>query len=189
MSMKTVYIMSAISGSGKSTLAKTLFPNAIYLNADSIREELCGDASDQSKNREVFEILYKRLNHFCELGVEQIVVDNTSLTEQDRGKIIYYIDNQPNFTYNIVLISIKPNLEQALLWNSKRDRKVPDYVIEKQFNRFESPTDFESSVNATVAVRTAGKNAFPIFSVVWLISPFRMFIEPEAVSAESAARP
>lgn len=148
--MKTLYIMSGISGSGKSTLAKKLFPFATYLNADTIRRELCGNESDQTKNKEVFELLYQRLGWFVQSGVSDIVVDNTSLTEADRKKII---DHALHFgEINIVIIFVRPDISLALYRNSNRARQVPADVIRRQFYKIEWPTDNEKKYYSVVEI-------------------------------------
>lgn len=141
--MPSIIIMSGISGSGKSTLANRLYPNAYYLNADSIREELCENASDQTKNRGVFQLLYERFEHIIDLG-RDIIVDNTSLTFSDRNKFYKIIqDTDHNRDYCIILIQIKPDIAWAQYRNNLRVRKVPDEVIEKQFQKIEAPTKWE----------------------------------------------
>ena len=55
--------MIGIPGSGKTEKAKVLAKehNAILLSSDAIREEILGDASDQTKNNDVFEVTHNRL--------------------------------------------------------------------------------------------------------------------------------
>lgn len=140
--MNTLYIGIKISGSGSTTFFDKMLPNAIKLNADNIRLELCGDASDQSKNKEVFDTLYERLALNLTLNENDIVVDNTTLTIMDRQKIIAFRNNI-DCNYNIVLVYFVPNIEVAKLRNSKRERQVPEYVIDKQYKRLEGISDYE----------------------------------------------
>ena len=58
-----IIVMCGISGSGKSTMAEILAKryNLPIISTDKIREEICGDASCQDKNGEVFKIAYARL--------------------------------------------------------------------------------------------------------------------------------
>ena len=48
-------MLCGLSGSGKSTLAEDLLKRyesrVTYIASDKIREELCGNENDQSKNR------------------------------------------------------------------------------------------------------------------------------------------
>ncbi|MBX9689295.1 MAG: ATP-binding protein, partial [Candidatus Obscuribacterales bacterium] len=70
--------MCGVPGSGKSTLAKRLVDKGYaVLNADSIREELWGDISEQRNSEQVFELFFKRMDEYMALG-KDIVVDNTN---------------------------------------------------------------------------------------------------------------
>ncbi len=64
MSRPKLIVMCGLSASGKSTIAKELEikHNACIVSSDSIREEICGDVADQSKNEEVFKIFHKRIS-------------------------------------------------------------------------------------------------------------------------------
>ena len=42
--------------------------DVVIINPDSIREEMTGDAADQSKNREVWEEAYRRAGALLESG-------------------------------------------------------------------------------------------------------------------------
>lgn len=155
--MPKIFISIGISGSGKSTFFKTVCSNASYLNADSIRGELCnGNMSDQSKNREVFETLYKRFADMLPCGYDydrDIVIDNTTLTLSDRNKY-YNILEQSEYKelWDVVLVYFKPNLEKAFLWNSNRERKVPNEVIERQFSKIQAPTPEEKRKYKSIIV-------------------------------------
>ena len=58
-----LFLMVGLSASGKSTIAKGLAEDykAVIVSSDAIREEICGNVSDQSKNEEVFKIFHKRI--------------------------------------------------------------------------------------------------------------------------------
>lgn len=158
---KEIFTLVGIAASGKSTYATKILldryhnpfnlakhqEEVLILNADSIREELYGDASIQGNPEEVFGILKKRLVHaLMDDETKLIIIDNTSLTFKLRKryynltKMICPV-NQHTFEYNLVFF--KPNLQRSLEWNQKRDRHVPDDVIEAQFNRYMGPTQRE----------------------------------------------
>lgn len=85
--MNKLIITCGISGSGKSTWTKKYHPYAYIINPDSIRKELTGNVSDQSKNKEVFEVAYKSL---CMNGAEAgtVVWDATNLSISGILKIV-----------------------------------------------------------------------------------------------------
>lgn len=147
---KYIYISIGIVGSGKTFYFKCLKTaladkNVLYLNADSIREELFGDASIQSGNKEVFELLFKRFeNALNDNMTESIFIDNTSLTFEIRKKYYDYIDNAiKDNDYEVQLIYFIPNVERSKRWNKQRDRVVPEHVIDKMFKIIEEPNEDE----------------------------------------------
>lgn len=145
MKFKNIYIGIGISGSGKSSFFKTFCPNALYLNADTIREELCGgDRSDQTKNRLVFETLYDKFERALYCVSNDIIIDNTTLTRSDRNKL-YKIIEPYKHSYNIIVVYFIPNLEKAKRWNVNREWAVPEHVLYKQMEKITPPSDEEIS--------------------------------------------
>lgn len=142
--MKRFYIGIGISGSGKSTFFKTFLPNAKYLNADSIREELSGDANNQNVSGDAFKLLYERLYEDCGFTGWDCVVDNTSVTEKSRNQIVEVIEKAYEDgrlgEYEIILVWFQPDLDKAQTWNKQRERQVPAHVIQSQFDRIEYPS-------------------------------------------------
>lgn len=149
--MKQVIILVGISGQGKSTFAKTWLNknNPYIIETDSIRKELCGDASDQSKNKLVFEVARDRFETWLMLpNIEHdiCIVDATNLTINERYNwynIIKAYEMEPRKDIEINLIFFVPNIEKAIIQNSKRDRFVPVDVIKKQANKIQFPDDWE----------------------------------------------
>jgi predicted kinase len=157
--MPKIFIAIGISGSGKSTFFKTMCSNASYLNADTIRGELCnGDLSDQSKNREVFETLYSKFATLLSDGYEadcerDIVVDNTTLTLSDRNKYYTILEaSEYKSSWELVLVYFRPNLMKAITWNCNRERQVPLEVIYKQFNKIQAPQTEELAKYKSISV-------------------------------------
>lgn len=85
--MNKLIITCGISGSGKSTWVKKYHPYAYIICPDNIRRELTGDVSDQSRNKEVFEVAYKSL---CMNGVDAgtVVWDATNISISGILKIV-----------------------------------------------------------------------------------------------------
>ena len=63
-------MMVGLPGSGKSTATEYFAKvyNANIHSSDDIREEIFGDVNDQEHNKEVFEILHKRIKEDIENG-------------------------------------------------------------------------------------------------------------------------
>jgi len=74
--MRKVVLSIGVPGSGKTTFLKK-FANEnsfVYICLDDIREELCGDAKDQSRNQEVWDLGLLRIIEAIE-GNNSVVFD------------------------------------------------------------------------------------------------------------------
>mgnify|MGYP000865229851 CR=1 FL=1 len=140
-------VMVGISGSGKSTYGKGLETslrvenglNTERVSTDDIRLELTGNAEDQTQNGRVFGIARARVSDL--LGQKKnVIIDATSLSVKDRrdwkilgktkgGEVRAYFINTP--------------ISTAKAQNAKRDRVVPDWVIDKQAAKLVAPTEAE----------------------------------------------
>lgn len=139
MSDKKLNIFIGIPGSGKSYHAYQFYHSCIYINADTLRAVFCGDVSDQSKNHVVFQTLEKMVEYFMKLE-SSIVIDNCNQT-RDRRK--YWVSLAKKYGYRVNAIVMKTSYEECILRNSKRDRKVPEFVLEKMNKEFQEPTKEE----------------------------------------------
>ncbi|MBX9691105.1 MAG: ATP-binding protein, partial [Cyanobacteria bacterium] len=64
---RRLIVLVGLPASGKSTLSDRLQAKGVtYLNRDSIREKLYGDASKLGDYREVSAVLYKQLEEGCD---------------------------------------------------------------------------------------------------------------------------
>lgn len=81
------------SGAGKSTYAKNKYKPSEVVSSDDIRDSLCGDFKDQSKNDEIFAALHALIKVRVENGLNT-VVDATNIRNKDRLAIV---DLVPNF--------------------------------------------------------------------------------------------
>lgn len=161
---KSIYTLIGIAASGKSTycdkLIRDKFPSSgaysfwnkgeepyAYFNADDIRAELYGDPTIQGDPMKVFGILFDRYTAALrDNDTDLIVIDNTSLTPKMRKRYWKLADTIcPMFghTFDYNLVYFVPDLKRSLLWNSKRDRHVPEDVIRAQFERILPPNESE----------------------------------------------
>jgi len=148
MNRPILAVMIGISGSGKSTYANGLKTslNAQLVETDEIRQELTGDAEDQSQNGKVFEIARKRVNDYLAQG-KNTIIDATSLTIRDRKDWIE-IGKANNAEIRAYFIDTPVSICKSQ--NSKRKRKVPEWVIDKQVSKLFSPTKSEGFDSITV---------------------------------------
>jgi predicted kinase len=154
--MKQVIILSGPSGAGKSTYAKYLTDtfykkdSPYIIETDNIRKELCGDASDQSKNKLVFEVARKRFSNWLEIPFIEndiCIIDATNLTFKERSNWYDIITN--NFCMKvgkdikITIIVFFTDLEDCIKRNNERDRVVSADIIKKQMFKLELPNIWE----------------------------------------------
>lgn len=141
MNKPILAVMVGISGSGKSTFARGLETSlsAKVVSTDDIRMEITGDATDQTRNGEVFSIARKRIDELLSQG-KNAVIDATSLNSKDRRS---WIDIGKKNSAEIVAYVVNRPVDLAKKQNLKRSRQVPDWVIDKQHAKFQLPTTAE----------------------------------------------
>lgn len=135
-----IIVMCGISGSGKSTMAKILAKryDLPIISTDNIREEICGDASCQDKNGEVFKIAYARLEEYAK--DRGAIFDATNLSAKARKEVLKHCKENKGF--RACHCSTLP-LEEAITRNLARERVVPVEVIARQYKNYTYPTSDE----------------------------------------------
>lgn len=130
-------------GSGKTTIASELESRGGYtvISPDEIRVEITGDASNQSKNEQVFVKVHQRIAEAINNG-EIVVYDATNCRPIYRSKILR---RTKHITANCICVVCTASLQECLANNANRNRTVPDNVIERMYLslRNNPPTIFE----------------------------------------------
>lgn len=130
-----VIVMMGIPGSGKSTHAKKMLATDQIHNVicpDDIREELTGDAANQNRNQEVFEIAHERLRSALERD-EGVVFDATNLTYKAQDAI-RNVCEPFNATMELHIMCVP--YEVCVERNKARDRVVPEHAMERMTKQF-----------------------------------------------------
>ncbi len=145
--MKKLILMIGVPGSGKTTLARKIADKGFkYINADSIREELYGNAAEQGDKEEVFALFFKRLDELMKDGTD-VIIDNTNLNPKQRKPIL---DKAQQFGYSDVqLWLLDVPLDVCLQRNKMRERVVPEDIVANMFmelNRAGRPKRTEGKV-------------------------------------------
>lgn len=141
MNVPKIFVMVGLVGSGKSTKAKELSEqyNANIHSSDSIREELSGDVNNQNINELVFQTLHNRAKEDLRKG-KNCIFDATNISYKVRMSFLQQLNNIP--CEKICVLMATP-YEECLRRNKQRTRKVPEYVIERMYRRFDVPWYYE----------------------------------------------
>lgn len=149
--------MVGVPGSGKSTLAQRLIDKGFaVLNADSIREELWGDAADQRDPDQVFDLFFKRMDEMLD-AEKSIVVDNVNTNPIHREELISRA-RRKGYT-DIQLWVLDVPLQVCLQRNRGRGRNVPDDIVSKMHDTLNGPGRPMKHEGRVVIVRP-GKEPF-----------------------------
>ena len=145
--MKKLIILIGVPGSGKSTLAMKIAEKGFHcLNADSIREELYGDAAEQGDKEQVFSVFFERLESAFDEG-KNVIIDNTNLNPKQRKPIL---ERATRFGYqDVQLWLLDIPLELCLTRNNSRERVVPEDIVANMYmelNRSGRPKRSEGKV-------------------------------------------
>ena len=142
-----LYVLCGPSYCGKSTYANKLKNhisahgnNVTIINPDSIREELLGDANDQSHGDLVFKTAHQRVEEA--LSTHDIVIfDATNLTLRARNPLIEIAKRYNEMAIAIVFKDL--SMGELVSRYTARERKVPLEIVEKQRQKFTLPTRAE----------------------------------------------
>ena len=123
------------SGCGKSTWVERHFPDHGVIALDGLREELTGEASDQSKNLEIAHLARERLKEHLRRE-EDVVWDATNLRREFRAPITG-ISRDYKAHVTLVLFHMSPDI--FFERNRSRSRKVPTAILERQLDGLNWP--------------------------------------------------
>lgn len=140
--MKHKFIMMVgLPASGKSTEAKKLATehNATVFSSDDLREELFGDVSNQDNNTKLFEELHRRIKD-CLRDGKSAIYDATNINYKRRMTFLTELKNIP---CEKICVLVATPYDECLKRNAKRERKVPEYVIERMYRQFNIPYWYE----------------------------------------------
>ncbi|MEB3277069.1 MAG: AAA family ATPase [Cyanobacteriota bacterium] len=153
-------------GSGKTTLARQLAPllqgangePGLVLSTDTIREELFGDAAVQGPWEEIRALLLQRLQAAVEAGTP-VIIDATHARRPWRLLYTQVLE----YTRPVEWVGwwLTTPLKQCKAWALRRDRPVPEAVIEEFHasldNRFFKPARAEGFATVVTLNPAAGE--------------------------------
>lgn len=148
--MKIALMSIGIPGSGKTTILKPLAERygLAYINRDDIREEILGDARDQSHNEAVWQEANRRTIEA--LAADKGVVLDGTFVESWKRKDMVSLLHEAGASAIIGVVADVP-LPVALERNRARTREVPESVIEKLYKiRMAEPPTLEEGFDAII---------------------------------------
>lgn len=129
-------VLVGLPASGKSTMAYDFEKQGyIVISTDDIREEL-GCLNDMSRNSEVFDIFYKRIEEYSEK--HNVVIDATNINIESRERVLDVLKSDI-----VDAIYLNISVYELLERNHNRSKQVPDEVIINMSSRLEEPTKAE----------------------------------------------
>ena len=134
-------MLIGIPGSGKSTyLRQVNNPNIVIVCPDDIRRDLTGDISNQSRNRDVWQITEKRIVNNLRKG-KYVILDATNVDTRNRTNMIFMIkanigglktyatvfDSNPDISKARIAKDIKNGVDRA---------NVPPEIVDRMYAQY-----------------------------------------------------
>lgn len=131
--MNKVIMTIGIPGSGKTTISKSFAEknDYVYICPDDIRREITGNEADQSRNAEVWNKTYQRVLNAINSNLT-VVIDATFANHKDRKSFLDFLHKSGVEKIQGLYIDIP--IEISKYRNNNRQRKVPDYVLERMYS-------------------------------------------------------
>ena len=138
---KTIYISCGIPGCGKSTwFDNHRVTNKIEayasVNMDTIRQEVTGDASDQTQNALVASMARQKFLTAVSHGIPVIYWDNTTTQRKYRKELL---EVGKKGGYDVVAVHFKVPFDICESRNKSRTRVVPHDVLVRMHSQLQPP--------------------------------------------------
>ncbi|MBI3933602.1 MAG: AAA family ATPase [Acidobacteria bacterium] len=140
-----IILAVGLPGSGKSTYFRKR--GIQPLSSDTMRRWLLDDETDQSQQHHVFAALRYLLELRLRLGRKTNYVDATNLTRQDRR---HYFQMAKHHDCELRAIFFDVPLATCQRRNRRRQRRVPDEVMERMARQLAPPTRAEGFTRITI---------------------------------------
>lgn len=137
--MAKLILPIGISGSGKSYIYNKDYKDCIQVSPDLIREELTGDISNQSRNKDVFRIAFERVDEYLNKG-QDVFFDATNVNKGQRKKFTdKYIGTDVEVIYVVLYSDI--DLSWKRIRKDIREKKnrsdVPYFALVRQKEQYD----------------------------------------------------
>lgn len=138
--MAKLVLPIGISGSGKSYIYNRDYKDYVQVSPDLIREELTGDISNQTRNKEVFKIAFERVDECIKNG-QNVFFDATNTNKVQRKNFTdRYIGTDVDITYVVLPADIDLSWKRirADIREKKNRSDVPYFALVKQKEQYDN---------------------------------------------------
>lgn len=138
--MAKLILPIGISGSGKSYIYNKDYKDCVQVSPDLIREELTGDISNQSKNKEVFKLAFERVDEYLNKG-QNVFFDATNVNKGQRKNFTdKYKDTDVEVIYVILPADIDLSWKRirADIRDKKNRSDVPYFALVRQKEMYDN---------------------------------------------------
>ncbi|MDQ6660712.1 MAG: AAA family ATPase, partial [Chloroflexota bacterium] len=122
---RTLLVLCGPAGSGKSSFAAQRFGRTTIVSSDLCRELICDDATNQSVNRDTFDLFYYIINKRLYQG-RFTVADSTALHAEARHKLLEFAGRY-GYLACLLIFNVPPEICRER--NLQRERCVEEQVI------------------------------------------------------------
>lgn len=137
--MAKLILPIGISGSGKSYIYNKDYKDCVQVSPDLIREELTGDISNQSKNKEVFKLAFERVDEYLNKG-QNVFFDATNVNKGQRKN---FTDKYKDTDVEVIYVILPANID--LSWkrirkdirDNKNRSDVPYFALVRQKEQYD----------------------------------------------------
>ena len=138
--MSRLILPIGISGSGNSYIYNKDYKDCVQVSPDLIREELTGDISNQTKNKEVFQLAFERVDEYLNKG-QDVFFDATNVNKGQRKKFTdKYIGTDVEVVYVVLPADIDLSWKRirADIREKKNRSDVPYFTLVKQKEQYDN---------------------------------------------------
>lgn len=138
--MAKLILPIGISGSGKSYIYNKDYKDCVQVSPDLIREELTGDISNQSKNKEVFKLAFERVDEYLNKG-QNVFFDATNVNKGQRKN---FTDKYKDTDVEVIYVILPANIDlswkriRADIRDKKNRSNVPYFALVRQKEQYDN---------------------------------------------------
>ena len=138
--MSRLILPIGISGSGKSYIYNKDYKDCIQVSPDLIREELTGDISNQSRNKDVFRIAFERVDEYLNKG-QDVFFDATNVNKSQRKN---FTDKYKGTDVEVVYVVLPADIDlsckriRADIREKKNRSDVPYFALVRQKEQYDN---------------------------------------------------